>query len=252
MRMEERAPSVSPEDSPAIAPWRPAYQLTGEDGIASYEPRLDDLYAAVDDIADGMVVLRLSLWPALDAEGRLTFGGDPSSWALPAPRLQAVAEAERIRHGQLAPDRPLRVGDVFALRGARTSLAITTADALLGLVLSLVNTFGGVVGDTHDHERGSTTVLEIRPDHAEQLVAAVEGATDGRARISVVEPLLIKELVDVSAAARDAAKAAYYGAAASTMEEGMAEAMGLTAPPEPPAERGVFDVRMVRPAGGLQ
>ena len=58
MRMEERAPSVSPEDSPAVAPWRPAYQLTGEDGIASYEPRLAGLYAAAPNVQSPYAWLR--------------------------------------------------------------------------------------------------------------------------------------------------------------------------------------------------
>lgn len=55
-----------------------------------------------------------------------------------------------------------------------------------------------------------------------------------------------KTLVDVSAGARSAAKAALYGAVASTVDEDYMEEMAVEGPSEPPEAAGYFDMRQQR------
>ena len=106
---------------------------------------------------------------------------------LPLDDFQLQVNFQRAQHAQAAPDRLLRVGDVFLVRGMPG---------------------------------------EVLPTDA--------------------------EIWDISAAARDVAKAAYYGAGAATVDEDYIEKMGAVAP-EPMAEApsGTFDIRQqaMPPAG---
>jgi hypothetical protein len=180
---EERAhvSSESFEAQPTL--WQPEITIASDQGEQSQLLDLSpgDRYVAVDDLAEGLAVLQASLWPHLDADGRLTFEGDPLGLVTPLERLQRLVDEARAAARQLGADRPIRVGDAFAMRG--------------------------LSGEE----------------------PSIETAT---------------RIIDVSAAARDAAKAALYGAAASTVDEEYSEKMALEG--EAPAAahvEGDFDVR---------
>jgi hypothetical protein len=146
-----------------------------------------DYYASVDDVADGMVVFSVSDWPRLDREGRLYWDTKPFELVVSEREVQAIVDAGRAEAGLTAPDRPIRVGDAFLLRGL--------------------------------------------PDEQASL-----------RRASLV--------LDISAAARDAARAALYGAVASTLRLEDAEKMAVTQRyEEPEPDSGYFDVRQRRVEG---
>jgi hypothetical protein len=133
------------------------------------------------------VVFSVSEWPRLDREGRLRWASGPFELVDSEREVQGIVDAARGEAGITAPDRPIRVGDAFLVRGV-------------------------------PDERGSLS------------------------RASLV--------LDISAAARDAARAALYGAVASTLHTDVAEKLAVTQryeQPEPAA--GYFDVRQ-RGAGG--
>lgn len=140
-----------------------------------------DRYVTVDDVDDGVVVAEVSSWPRLDREGRLWWDDDPYELATPLDRMQRRVNAGRRRRGLPAPDRRIRVGDAFLVRGL-----------------------------TQRHRYFDDVEL----------------------------------VLDISAAAREVAKAALYGAVASTLAAHHAELMHVTeeyAQPRP--GDGVFDVR---------
>ena len=119
------------------------------------------------------------------ADLRLVFAGDPDEFYEGLETSQAAINQARLAKHVTGPERRLRTGDVFAVRG-----------------------------------------LPARPDG---IGAAAE-------------------IWDVSLAARKAAKAALYGAAASTVEEEYAREMVISAEYEeiqPTMEPGQFDVRQM-------
>mgnify|MGYP000920411247 CR=1 FL=1 len=183
MKMAERAPASAASFKPKARLWEPEVNIVtnGAESEIILEAQADDLYAAIDDLSGDVAALRLSRWPRVDAWGRLAFPRArlyPMTIHLSRSGLQARADSERARHGQAAPDRLLRVGDVFLVR-----------DGAPGKVLEA-------------------------------------------------------ELWDISAAGRDVAKAAYYGAGAATVDEEYIQQM-VAAPPavEVAGEAGAFDIR---------
>jgi hypothetical protein len=186
VKFEQRA-AVAPESFvPRDVRWRPdvLYDSRPEPVGRGIDLSGDEWYMVIDDLGGGIVICEFSSWPALDADGRFAFDGRPWRLGRPLSEVQALVDRFRAANGQPAPDRPLRVGDVFALRGPR---------------------------------RGARSL---------RAVTAV---------------------LDVSAAARTAAKAALYGAVAESMEESRVATVALesTAPP-PPIRKGDFDVRQQR------
>ena len=168
--------------------WVP-YTVHGPGG--GRRPRVEvqpgDRYASVDDVADGVVVFSVSEWPRLDREGRLSWASGPFELVNSEREVQGIVDAARHEAGITAPDRPIRVGDAFLVRGV--------------------------------------------PDERASL-----------SRASLV--------LDISAAAREAAKAALYGAVAPTLHTDVAEKLPVTQryeQPEPAA--GYFDVRQRRVGG---
>jgi hypothetical protein len=162
-----------------------------------------DCYASVDDVADGVVVFSVSEWPRLDREGRLCWASDPFELVGSEREVQGIVDAARVEAGITAPDRPIRVGDAFLLRGLTGELA----DAL------------------------NTGIRLAEP--AREL----SGASLSQASL----------VVDISAAARDAARAALYGAVASTLPTDDANRMAVTQPyARPDPAEGRFDVRQRR------
>ena len=185
MKMAERAPAAAASFKPKARLWRPEILVThdGRDATEVLDTLADDRYAAVDDIGSEIVVLRVSRWPNVDGWGRLAFPkgrGFPLTLQVPRAEFQARIDSERLLHSQAAPDRLLRVGDVFLLRGLASP---------------------------------------PKPQDA--------------------------EIWDISAAGRDVAKAAYYGAGAATVDQDYIEQMGAVpaAAEMQAAPAGTFDIR---------
>ena len=111
--------AVAPESFTVVdAPWLPVVE--DQRGIAAdLAPRRTDVYGVIDDIADGLVKLHASPWPSVDRAGRLAFGSpeERESAVFDADALQEAVDRFRSRSQQPGADRPLRLGDVFLIRG---------------------------------------------------------------------------------------------------------------------------------------
>jgi len=182
MQAEQRAKIDKERFEPQEQLWQP-FTVHGEDG--SDRRKLDvtgeDGYVVVEDIEDGRIVFEISVWPRLDQDGRLFFTGDPRELYEDLTDAQETIDATRAVDQVTAPDRPLRIGDVFAVRNL--------------------------------------------PGNAEGIGAA-------------------ESIRDISLAARNAAKAALYGAAASTVEPEYAEEMAISGDVEEASPgSGEYDVR---------
>lgn len=126
--------------------WRPQVPSAVDyDPVVDLDPREGDKYWVVDDIDMGMAHIAASPWPSIDESGRLEFrtvGSDEDeeafdeSFRVPMPELQDFVSGQRAERGQLAPSRPLRIGDVFWCR-----LSVETEGTGFGLQLLDV-TFG--------------------------------------------------------------------------------------------------------------
>lgn len=185
MKFEQRA-VVAPESFVAQdVRWRPDVLYDARPDAVSRPIDLagDEWYMVIDDLGGGIVICEFSSWPALDVEGRLAFAGQPWRLGRPLTEVQALVDRFRAANGQPAPDRPLRVGDVFAVRGPK---------------------------------RGARTLRNVTG------------------------------ILDVSAAARTAAKAALYGAVAEAMDESRVATVALEAAVPRPAAKGEFDVSQQR------
>ena len=95
-------------------PWLP------EGGLIDVATATDPAsrYAAVDHIEGGIATLAVTSWPTVDPDtGRLDFGPKRTRVTRTArvDLLQARVDRDRIAAGQLL--RPIRVGDVFLVRG---------------------------------------------------------------------------------------------------------------------------------------
>jgi hypothetical protein len=186
VKFEQRTVVEPASFAPQDVRWRPdvLYDAHPEAVARPIDLGGDEWYMVIDDLGGDVAICEFSSWPALDADGRLAFTGYPWRLGRPLAEAQALVDRFRTASGQPAPDRPLRIGDVFAVRG---------------------------------------------PKRGVRSLRSVTG------------------LLDVSAAARTAAKAALYGAVAESMEAGQPGAVALeTATPSRPARKGEFDVRQQR------
>ncbi len=185
MQAEQRRKIDEDRFDPQETLWHP-FTVHGEDGTDHRPLEVDagDAYLVVEEIEDGRVVFEVSAWPRLDKDGRLVFVGDPAEFYADLDAAQTTIDQARLAAGVTGPERPLRTGDVFAVRGL--------------------------------------------PDRPEDIEAA-------------------DAIWDISLAGRNAAKAALYGAAASTVEEEYAREMVISAEygeeQEAALEPGQFDVR---------
>jgi hypothetical protein len=127
-------------------------------------------YLVIDEIVGASLGLVLSDWPGVDEQGRLCFGGAPRMLGADREALQSFVSEHRLP-AALA-QRPLRIGDAFAVRVIRDALA----------------------------------------EVSDELAAQTR-----------LEPLLLPSqwieppVYDVSADAREAAKAAFYAAVTPTL-----------------------------------
>lgn len=186
MQGEQRARVDRAEFAPQDRLWHP-FTVHGSEGEQQQPRRAfrDDKYIVVEDIDDGRVIFEISNWPQVDRGGRLHFEGDPSELYDDLDAAQEAIDDARHADNLTGADRPLRVGDVFAVR---------------------------------DLPRGASSIGQA-----------------GTIR-------------DVSLAARLVAKAALFGAAASTVQEDYVAAMEIEREPdERPPGKGQFDVRQTPP-----
>ena len=108
--------------------WNPTAPEGTSNPFDEIEPRSSDYHLVVDEIDGNRVRIVISSWPLVDVDDRLVFQGpeaesdglldDPSDSELifDVSALQSAVTRERTNRQQLAPDRPLRVGDAFWFR----------------------------------------------------------------------------------------------------------------------------------------
>jgi hypothetical protein len=184
MQAEQRAKIDKEHFEPQDSLWQP-FTVHGDEGgeRRPLEVEATDAYVVVEDISDGSVIFEVSQWPRLDRDGRLFFDSDPSELLDDLGTSQGSVDAARADQDVTAPERPLRVGDVLAVRGLPDNpTAIGNGDVIW----------------------------------------------------------------DISLAGRNAAKAALYGAAASTINPDYEEEMAISGElEEAPPGAGSYDVRQV-------
>jgi len=111
---EQRVPEPPSAESRGRL-WRPV-----QTPLASREqaPAETDRYVVIDRIDDDVVTLAVAPWPTIDPDtGRLRFDGPGGRDVRVVAREALQARVDRARSGQPDADRPLRVGDVFLVRG---------------------------------------------------------------------------------------------------------------------------------------
>jgi len=108
--------------------WNPTAPEETSNPFDEIEPRASDYHLVVDEIDGNRARIVFSSWPLVDVDDSLVFPGpeseseglldDPcdSELILDASALHSTVTEERANRLQLAPDRPLRVGDVFWFR----------------------------------------------------------------------------------------------------------------------------------------
>lgn len=105
---------AEPEAMDVRGPWVPEIRREGAEPV-EVAPEPGDRYAVVDEIIGGDVRLAVTTWPEVDEAGRLRFTEGSEPVDVEGTALQGKVDAERTREGQLV--RPLRIGDVFLVRG---------------------------------------------------------------------------------------------------------------------------------------
>jgi hypothetical protein len=95
--------------------WDPEVLLEGGRRVR-LDPTTEDRYVVIDEIIEDVARLAVALWPQVDVAERLRFGTEESQdFAYERRRLQSELDRRRESEDQLP--RPLRVGDVFFVRG---------------------------------------------------------------------------------------------------------------------------------------
>lgn len=177
----------------AQALWTPASlspDLTAEEveDMPGLEPEQGDRYVVVDDLMDGTVTLAVCPWPSLNSLGDLVF--EPSEELIaPEDLTHQAVSASREASGQMAADRPLRIGDAFLIRNL-------------------------LVPEEAEPEGGS--------DQDDLDVEAMEKLKATR-RAAWADVLPAWTIWDVTADARDAAKIALYSAVAPPLSTSEAD-----------------------------
>jgi hypothetical protein len=118
MRFEQRAMPESVEAADAVGLWLRADpdRLGAWSGLVpeGFEPSASDWYVTVDERVSGVVGLVASRWPRSDDQGRPRFEGPIETAWVDGGTLQRVVDDRRAEVGEL--ERPLRIGDTFAVR----------------------------------------------------------------------------------------------------------------------------------------
>ena len=103
-----------PEDLDLVGPWIPEV-LRADGRPIELSPGPDDRYAVVDEIIGEDLRLAVTSWPEVDGAGRLHFGQGSEPFGFDLSALQGEVDGHRKEEEQLP--RPLRIGDVFFIRG---------------------------------------------------------------------------------------------------------------------------------------
>ena len=166
-------PPPARDDTVTARPWRPpSLARVDLEGFS---------YVVVDDIDGSAAGLAVSAWPRVDSAGRIRFSGGAVMLGADANALQLFL-AEHRRPRELA-ERPLRIGDVFAVQPLAGALEQVRAEL----------------------------------DERRRLNPFLDPASWMRPPV-----------YDISADAREAAKASFYAAVTPTLEpESASELEGL-------------------------
>jgi hypothetical protein len=128
--------------------WNPTAPEGTSNPFDEIEPRASDYHLVVDEIDGNRVRIVISPWPLVDVDDRLVFPrpesksedllDDPSDseLILDASALHSTVTEERTNRQQLAPDRPLRVGDAFWFRPATDWAPVDEAE-LTGVLIDV-------------------------------------------------------------------------------------------------------------------
>jgi hypothetical protein len=103
-----------PEDLDILGPWIPKVS-DADDRPIEISPNPKDRYAVVDEIIGEDLRLAVTFWPQVDGAGRLHFDQGSEPFGFDRSALQAEVDRHREVERQLV--RPLRIGDVFFIRG---------------------------------------------------------------------------------------------------------------------------------------
>ncbi len=174
--VEQRVATTESEATPSDELWKP------EDLPAGIEVQPSDAYVVVDELIDDVLVLASSPWPVLDQVGRLAPPSQgataTSTSAYPVAVLQNTINEHRRRLSDPADpdisevsDRPLRIGDVFSIRGfaagdptAWEVVVDVTAQARTAAKIAL---YGAVAPITSKEEAEEQRRLTSRPGASE-------------------------------------------------------------------------------------
>jgi hypothetical protein len=128
MTSDEEAPAVEQRAGTPRSERARTEQLWVPDGLPKgVTPKPTDAYVVIDDLADGVAVLSSAPWPQLDRAGRLAFRTDvtdfPQHFGRSQKSLQERVNELRDKNADPAiATRPVRIGDVFLIRGFSTHL----------------------------------------------------------------------------------------------------------------------------------
>jgi hypothetical protein len=105
----------APETTEPVGLWEPEIKRA-DDTVVEFVPSEADEYVVLDEIMGDQVRLAVTTWPRVDEEGRLRFA-ESGSEPLPVDRADLQRSVDRLREAEGQLVRPLRIGDVFLLRG---------------------------------------------------------------------------------------------------------------------------------------
>lgn len=171
MMFEQRVPPgpdhfepVAAWVSPHLAEVMPSVPHRG----ATFEtPGVPDFYVVIDEMDERCCRLTVDRWPDTDEDGRLVFDDEATLLrTVDATVLHDFVTDARQGTEQLAPERPLRIGDVFAVWWGQF------ADAVLDLRPP------GTHGDAADVDPSGAAIelLDITADAREITNAAAQAA----------------------------------------------------------------------------
>ncbi|MBY5160870.1 hypothetical protein [Salsipaludibacter albus] len=216
--MYEQRPVAPGLDRPATRAWTPAVlgtvsvdtRVTRSGGDGGPGPGW--WYVVVDECGDERCQVTVDPWPGTDEQGRLRFDPDVGTVDVTIDRglLAALAALARRRQSAPAPDRPIRVGDVFAVHD----------DLVRWLLDDPVEASAWMTDPT----RPPSAAWADDPGFA--WFARAAGHSDGRTMRSDARDLA-GLLADVTANARTLAHAAADEAATGVLDAGDLDQLGL-------------------------
>lgn len=188
-------------------------------------------YAVVDELADERCQLTLDPWPATDPAGRLRFDPDVATVDAPIsrPLLAALVGAARARQDQVAPDRPIRIGDVFAVDVTLLAWILDDVDRAAAWLRDPDTVAGEALRDDLDPRRRR---------HFDLFAEAADATAGDTVAVTSLAAALGDRILDVTAEARDLAHAAADEAATGVLGAADVARLDLRVQPPGSADRG--------------